>query len=467
MQQHERPANSLRRMLAIITVVVAVLAVTSAGALIFATNAIRQKTTDAATAVESIRLIEEAEISLLLHVRAADSVVKRSFASELRGLLDAAEDHVAGPVTGRLLDDARSRVEYYLRVAHDSNDAAEIARAETLAFGALERLVEATLDKTRRAHAEAITWDRVTNLVGIGLGIEIVALTAMLVIWTRRRLIRPLFALADSLKRFGAGDRSVRAAERGPLELCEMSQRFNEMADAIATQRDAQIAFLGGVAHDLRTPLAAMRLAVDVLQHSEPLPQEPQLRNLIALIARQTTHLDRMAGDFLDMSRIEAGKLDLRIAEHDARALVTSVVQLFETTARGRLEVALPAAPVVVACDDVRIGQALTNLVSNAIKYSPPTRTVHIAVEARIDEAVIEVIDHGEGISTEDHRTLFEPFRRAGRQDKTGTGLGLFNVKRLVEAHGGRVEVESTPARGSTFRVCLPLAHPATPASAN
>jgi signal transduction histidine kinase len=125
-----------------------------------------------------------------------------------------------------------------------------------------------------------------------------------------------------------------------------------------------------------------------------------------------------------------------------------------------RLELDLPQEPIHAAFDPLRIGQVLTNLVSNAIKYSPAGGPVRVSLERADGSAVLAVTDRGLGISPEDRAELFQPFRRgASVQDAIpGVGLGLAASRKLVQAHGGTIEVESEPGSGSTFRVILPLA---------
>jgi signal transduction histidine kinase len=114
---------------------------------------------------------------------------------------------------------------------------------------------------------------------------------------------------------------------------------------------------------------------------------------------------------------------------------------------------------LLVSCDALRIEQVLTNLVSNAIKYSPRGGRVEVTLEQPGTEAILNVVDQGVGIPSDDQAHIFEPFRRSGasRELVPGAGLGLFVARRIVEAHGGRIEVESRPGAGSTFRVHLPL----------
>jgi signal transduction histidine kinase len=239
-----------------------------------------------------------------------------------------------------------------------------------------------------------------------------------------------------------------------------MSRRFNEMADALAVRRQLQVAFLGGVAHDLRNPLAVLKLSLALVPPDQPLPPERRLRQMMEKIARQITRLDRMAGDFLDMAKIEAGELELKLGEHDACELVRHVTALFaDTPAERRLRTTLPRIAVQLMCDPLRMEQVLTNLISNAMKYSPEESVVDLSLEEQASAVVFTVVDHGVGIPENEQQRVFEPFRRAGMSKETvpGVGLGLFVVRRIVEAHGGRIELSSAEGVGSTFRVHVPV----------
>jgi signal transduction histidine kinase len=454
----ERRPSTLRNVLSFSAVMVTLLAATAALSLVLATSVLQRMTVDMAKSIESVRTIEEAEVALLLHVRAADRGEKREYADQIQSLLGEAGMYMTTTQEAVVLLDAKGRVEAYFTAARQPvPDVAEVRAKESTAIDTLEGLVDLEVAESHSAREHAEYWDRVASIAGIVLGVSIVGITATLVLWLRRRVIRPLFALADTMKRFGEGERAVRADEKGPTELREMTHRFNDMADSIAVQRQAQVAFLAGVAHDLRNPLSALKLGVELLDPSEPLPPEPSLRKTLGVIKRQISHLERMVGDFLDMAKIEAGELELCVADHDIRAIVTNAVELFEPASQSRLHIKMPDDPVMISADAVRIGQAITNLVSNAIKYSPPEEPIDIAVGVFGGEVRIEVTDRGVGIPRDDHKRIFEPFRRGtNRKTIAGTGLGLYNVQRIVQAHRGRIEIDSVPAVGSTFRIWLP-----------
>jgi signal transduction histidine kinase len=230
------------------------------------------------------------------------------------------------------------------------------------------------------------------------------------------------------------------------------------MAERLQRQHQDLLTFLAGVAHDLRNPLAAMRMGLRLLDR--PLPEDKK-RRTSELVDRQVTRLERMVGDFLDATLIESGHLELQLRERDVRELVQEAVDLYSLSSPDhRIVLSAGDEPVVVRADAERIAQVLNNLVSNAIKYSPAGGDVHVSVAAEGGEAVIAVQDWGIGIAPEERKHIFEPFRRSGasRETAPGVGLGLSVARQIVEAHGGRIEVESALGRGSTFRVHLLLA---------
>jgi signal transduction histidine kinase len=230
------------------------------------------------------------------------------------------------------------------------------------------------------------------------------------------------------------------------------------MAAAIVNQRERQMTFLSGVAHDLRNPLAALAISASVVRSVDPLPPEALIRRTFETFRRQVALLDRMVGDLLDLASIEAGRLEVRTEDLDLRTVVRDVMDLFaSSSARHEIQVSLPTTPIYVAGDAVRLAQVLTNLMTNGIRYSPGGGKVTISAEARDARATLKVIDEGVGIASDDVKRIFEPFNRLGdlRSGVGGKGLGLFIVQRIVEAHHGSVEVQSAPGRGATFSVHL------------
>jgi signal transduction histidine kinase len=167
-----------------------------------------------------------------------------------------------------------------------------------------------------------------------------------------------------------------------------------------------------------------------------------------------------MVGDLLDATRIEAGELALRLTALDLRTAAQAMIDLFTPAATAhRITLKAPDRAVLIRGDALRIEQVISNLLSNAIKYSPAGGPVDVAVSQTDREAELSVADRGSGIPAEEIANMFLPFRRLPATSQIrGVGLGLSVVARIVSAHGGRIEVESTPGVGSTFRVRLPLA---------
>lgn len=449
---------TLRSILTMVMGLMAVLSLLVATALVVLTRTGEQVADSIETSVEGVRLAEEAQIDLLMHARARGTVLGHDIEGELRRRLGAAHDHASGAHETQLLDAAVASVDAYFAAARDTTTTpARVEELHSTAYASLDALVTLNVEQARASQAAAASGRRLGNILGITVGITMIAGVGLVVLWLRRRAFRPIFALAETMTRFGRGDRAVRAAVTGPADLREMSQRFNELADALEQQRQSQIALLGGVAHDLRGPLGALQLSIEMIGSDASTAQ----RRLVDTASRQIARLERLVDDFLNLAKLDAGELALDLSVADARTLVSDAVDLLLTdrSARHRITMSHPAEAVHVRCDPMRIEQVVSNLVSNAVKYSPAQAPVEIELSAATGAAVLRVIDHGVGISEDDHGALFQPFRRVGRSKDAapGVGLGLWVARRIIEAHDGKIEVAGTPGGGSTFTVHLPL----------
>jgi len=458
------PGIPLRTLSFGVTGVVVGIALAVSAALVVLTTFLHQTNIHVLASVESLRLARELELELDLLARAdVDDLIARRLRADLRETLQEAGRYVTSPHEAATLLEAARRIGTYWNATRDPGvSAPEQTRLRVAALDATDQFVAANVNASTAARQWADRWDRLADILGFGAGIFLLTTAALLLWWRRRRAYDPLIALARVMEAFGRGRRDARAAEVGPLELREIARRFNDMADALAAQRAAQMTFLGGVAHDLKNPLAALRLAL-AAQARDP-DSAARTRRTLDIVTRQTTHLERMIGDFLDIARIEAGKLELKITECDLRELVRESAELFDGYPRHELVLDLPAAPVQLRCDPLRVTQIVVNLISNAVKYSPGGGPVEIAVTDESDSVSFAVTDHGLGMTDTQTRRIFEPFSRVGLSADAipGVGLGLHVLQRLVRAHGGTVEVTSAPQRGSTFRVHLPRAGPTT-----
>lgn len=219
--------------------------------------------------------------------------------------------------------------------------------------------------------------------------------------------------------------------------------------------------FLAGMSHELRTPLNAITGFSELLADQLAGPLNEKQQRFLTHIRDASKHLLQLINDVLDLSKIEAGEIHLETALLSPAAVIGDIVAGIESLARQRsIQLHAHCDPgFLVRADLRRLRQILYNLLSNAIKFTPFQGSISIAV-ARDDGFLrFEVTDTGPGISKEDQRIIFEEFRQAAPSAsgvKEGTGLGLAITKKLVEKHGGRIEVESEPGAGSTFRFWLP-----------
>ena len=227
-------------------------------------------------------------------------------------------------------------------------------------------------------------------------------------------------------------------------------------------RKDQFIATLG---HELRNPLSVLTTASQIFKMDGA--NTADLKRAAEIIGRQVQHVTRLINDLLDMERIDNGKLQLDVRPVDLREIVTNTLESRRADADRRkqlLTLQLTPDPVVVDADAVRLVQVVSNLVDNAVKYTPDDGHIKVAVTADGHEAVIVVEDDGAGIPSERVDSIFEPFvqlsssRHAARG---GMGLGLSLVRRLTELHGGTVDVTSSgQGCGSRFVVHLPLQQP-------
>ena len=233
-------------------------------------------------------------------------------------------------------------------------------------------------------------------------------------------------------------------------------------SDAAARNKARKDEFIATLGHELRNPLSALTTAAAVLKLRAG--EDDYVQRTVATIGRQCHHISRLVDDLLDVARIESGKLNLNVQSVDLRAMVADAVEgrRAEAQRRGQvLAVFSTGNPIVVEADPVRLVQVVSNLVDNAIKYTPDAGHITIAVTSEGNEAVVSVQDDGAGIPTGRFQSIFEPFVQLAEsrdQARGGMGLGLALVRRLVELHGGRIDVASGGlTRGSRFTVRLPV----------
>lgn len=249
----------------------------------------------------------------------------------------------------------------------------------------------------------------------------------------------------------------------------ELANLQREMAKAnieLARLNEQKNQLLGMAAHDLRNPLGVIMSYAKFLDRIAGVKLDDQERQFLAQIAKSSQFMLRLLEDLLDVSQIESGKLQLALAPLDLAATVAGNIELNRLLAGAKniaIELQRPAAPLWVEADATKIEQVLNNLISNAVKYSPPGTTVGVTLDADAGEVTVRVRDQGQGIPEAELSGLFQPFSKTSVKSTGGeksTGLGLAITRRIVEGHGGRIGVESRVGEGSRFSFALPRRTP-------
>ena len=277
--------------------------------------------------------------------------------------------------------------------------------------------------------------------------------------WTVRTAVAPLSALARETRRITIGTLDRRLPTRGASdELDEVATAFNDTLSRLDTAVGEMRQFSSALAHELRTPLAALRAEIELSLMDSA--DNPERRTSAASQIEEIDKLTRLVNQLLTLARAESGEIPLGRNPVDLGALVPSVTEQLEPVAHAqdlRLECVVHQA-VTVTGDAGWLERLLLNLLDNALKYTPAGGRIGVSVARVGDRARVDVRDTGSGISPEALPRIFERFYRVdpARSAVEGAGLGLSLAKWIVDRHNGRIEVESVPGTGSTFTVWLP-----------
>jgi histidine kinase len=279
-------------------------------------------------------------------------------------------------------------------------------------------------------------------------------------VFTASRIVTPIRAMTNASQRIADGDYGQRVPVPGEDELGALAQSFNRMAETLDQTERRRLELIGDVAHELRTPLAAIRSSMEGLIDGV-LPADPAT---YAGIEREAARLQRLVWDLEELSRAEAGQIPLERQTIALQEPLLAAVQRLQSQFEDKqvdLEL-MPADPdLFVKVDFNRILQVLTNLLGNALQHTPPGGRVTLSAARDGNSALVSVVDTGAGIGPEHLPHVFERFYRVDKSRSRaggGSGIGLTISKHLVEAHGGRIWAASDGlGRGSAFTFTLPL----------
>ena len=284
-----------------------------------------------------------------------------------------------------------------------------------------------------------------------------VALTIALAL--TRYIARPISEIDGAIRQLGGADFSKPIAVRGPEDLRYLGRRLDWLRrrlDEFETQKNR---FLRHVSHELKTPLTAIREGAELLHDKVAGPLAPMQGQVVSIMRDNSVKLQRLIEELLDFQRAlhAAASLEVRLVELDA--LVYDAARPHELAAQAKgLRLTIEAQQATLEADPQKLRSIVDNLISNAVKFTPPGGSVSVRARALSGEAVIEVMDSGPGVPPEERESIFNLFFRGRTKSESsvkGSGLGLAIARELVEAHGGQIAVVGG-ARGGHFRVTLP-----------
>jgi signal transduction histidine kinase len=272
----------------------------------------------------------------------------------------------------------------------------------------------------------------------------------------------PLRRMVGASQAVARGEHAALPVE-GPGEIQELARAMNEMSQRVQISQQSQRDFVANVSHELKTPLTSIQgFAQAILDGAAQTPEA--LQQAAGVIFNEATRMHRLVMDLLSLARLEAGTADLQRAPVNMRLLLDSVMEKFVPQAQAA-QVELSSdlkEPALLIGDGDRLAQVFTNLMDNAIKFTPPGGRVTLAVQPLEGGLLVSVADTGKGIAPQDQARIFERFYQVDKSRRGGTGrgvgLGLAIARQIVLAHSGQIWVESEPGQGSRFVVKLPLA---------
>ena len=410
--------TSLRSWLWATSLLVLLFMVALTSLILVTTNALNDSVAAMGRDLEGANIAGEVRAELLNQLRLTNlrnvldpehyAVLRDASNQRLQHLVTLARTHVGSPREGELLEQVETGLANYvaererLEQGEATNDLVLrtlLPRLDSILTN-VSALQEINAEQAVQTTAQAERVNRAANVAGV-LAFAVSCLSvALALMFAYRQVSRPLVALRTAIGRLSSGEAAARSAEEGAREIREVSRAFNELSETLERQKEAQLAELAGVAHDLKNSLVGFKLLLPTLYSTAPDAESERIRRTLALFDRQLHQATNITTNLLESARAQAGHLELR---------------------------------------PVRVDMA------------------RVAREAVEQEAAISVADEGTGIPAEDLPQLFDPFFRSeAARGSPGTGLGLSVARQIVAAHGGRIDVQSRPGSGSTFTVILP-----------
>ncbi|HEV8107347.1 MAG TPA: HAMP domain-containing sensor histidine kinase [Burkholderiales bacterium] len=339
-------------------------------------------------------------------------------------------------------------------------EAAEITgRVDQLVDAAREVLAINNLIVDREVeHLRASADEVQRGLILLLLFSTAVALTIALAL--TRYISRPIATIDNAIRQLGAADFSRPIAVRGPEDLRYLGRRLDWLRRRLEEFETQKNRFLRHVSHELKTPLTALREGAELLNDQVAGPLVPAQKQVVSIVRDNSIKLQRLIEELLDYQRALHAAASLEVKPVLLDSLVAEAARAHELAARSKdLRLEVDAEAAMLEADPEKLRSIIDNLVSNAVKFTPPGGRITVRARVQSGEAVIEVIDSGPGVAPEERESIFDLFFRGrGKGEGTrikGSGLGLAIARELVEAHGGHIAVVPEGS-GGHFRVTLP-----------
>ncbi len=306
-------------------------------------------------------------------------------------------------------------------------------------------------------------WDALEWLVLRIVGMGIVCLVGGIVVanWLSRRLSEPLTQLTETAERMTSRHLHTRIEPvEGSLEVVRLGLVFNQMLAGLETAFEKQTRFVAEASHELRTPVTVVLSQVEHALFRDRSPDE--YRQALTVCLRSTKRMKSLIDQLLFLARADAGKLTLRFVPTNLADVAAQAAELLRPLATAHtISLTTDLAPAQFHGDPDRLGQVVTNLITNAIRYNNPHGHVIVQTRTSDHEVILQVRDDGIGIPLADQPHLFDRFYRVDtartQQDDTGTGLGLSLVQEIVTAHAGTIDIQSTLGAGTVITIRLPI----------
>lgn len=289
----------------------------------------------------------------------------------------------------------------------------------------------------------------------------LIPVTVLLAVLFTTLIARPIRQIGQAIHRLGKGNLTESIGVSGPPELNTLGEELDWLRRRLIALEQEKNTFLRQMSHELKTPLASIREGTDLLGDGTAGALNNTQEEIVEILGDSARELEQLIQNLLSFSAWQQSKAQLNVGEFDLGGLLESTLDKHRLEIfRKKLRISTSSEKVVLNADREKIRMALDNLISNAIKYSPPDGVVHIGAKAQAGRIMIDVGDAGPGIPEDERERIFEPFfqgRVATGAAVRGTGIGLSVVRECINAHSGRIELVDGVYSGAHFRVSLPL----------